>query len=410
MRKIFSSLDIGSNSIKLVVGEFTLNKLSILCAVNVPSAGFKDNYIYDKELLKNSINDAINKVEEELSIRIKKVILNVPTSNLNFVLTDGVIDIESGVVTSNDIVKLLQLISKNKVSNQDEIICSLPISFKVDNEEVNKPFGIKCKKLGVKSILVSTDKKMIYDLANILNNLNVDIIDLTTTGLVDYYNFKNRDLDSKNVAVVNLGYTSVNISVFSKGIFINNKTIDNGSFYIQKDIAKEFNLRKNETEFLLEKIALSSLINVNKDEVININDKSNNEINISQLDITEIVSDKMEKLAKLIKKEINLLTKKEISYIIITGGLSELKDINLLINSEFNKTGRIGKINNLGARNNIYSVSLGMLKYFNDKLMIRNKEFTSLSEDEIYQMCLVDTSDNNGSSFMSRVVGYFFDN
>ena len=37
MRKIFSALDIGSNTIKLVVGEFTLNKLNILCAVKVPS-------------------------------------------------------------------------------------------------------------------------------------------------------------------------------------------------------------------------------------------------------------------------------------------------------------------------------------------------------------------------------------
>ena len=33
MRKIYSALDIGSNFIKLVVGEFINNKLNILCAI-----------------------------------------------------------------------------------------------------------------------------------------------------------------------------------------------------------------------------------------------------------------------------------------------------------------------------------------------------------------------------------------
>ena len=117
----------------------------------------------------------------------------------------------------------------------------------------------------------------------------------------------------------------------------------------------------------------------------------------------------MDNLLKVIKKNINLLTKKEISYIIITGGLSEIKDINLLINNVFNKNGKIGKINNLGARDNSYSVALGMLKYFNGKLMLRNKDFTSFSEEEIDAMCTVNEKDTSKNSLISKVVGYFFD-
>lgn len=409
MRKIFTSLDIGSNTIKVVVGEFVNNKLNILSAIKVKSRGYVNNYILDKEALINQIKEAISKTEEELNIKIRKVILNIPTYNLDFKLTDGRIDIENDTVSSNDIVRLLQDVSKNKIEPKNELICTLPIIFKVDDEETNHPYGKRGNILSVKSIIVSTDKKTLYDLASIVSECNLDIIDITTTGLVDYYNFKSKELDTKNIAIINLGSTTTNISIYSKGIFINNKVIDDGGFYIDKEIASNYNLKRNETEYLKEKLALAVINNAEEKETITLTNKNGEEITINQYELTKIVSEKMDNLLKVIKKNINLLTKKEISYIIITGGLSEIKDINLLINKIFNKNGKIGKINNLGARDNSYSVALGMLKYFNSKLLLRNKDFSSLSEEEIDAMCTISEKNTSKNSLISKVVGYFFD-
>ena len=409
MRKIFTALDIGSNTIKVVVGEFIGTKLNILSAVKVTSRGYVNNYILDKEALISRIKEAISKTEEELNIKIRKVILNVPTYNLDFKLTDGRVELEENVVKSNDIVRLLQDVSKNKIDHKNELICTLPIMFKVDDEETINPYGKHGNILYVKSILVSTDKKAIYDLATIVNSCNLDIIDITTTGLADYYNFKSKELDTKNIAIVNLGSTTTNISIFSRGIFINNKIIDDGGFYIDKEIASVYNLKRNETEYLKEKLALAVINNADEKETITLTNKNGEEITVNQYELSKIVSEKMDNLLKIIKKNINLLTKKEISYIIITGGLSEIKDINLLINNVFNKNGKIGKINNLGARDNSYSVALGMLKYFNGKLMLRNKDFTSFSEEEIDAMCTVNEKDTSKNSLISKVVGYFFD-
>lgn len=409
MRKIFTALDIGSNTIKVVVGEFIGTKLNILSAIKVTSRGYVNNYILDKEALISRIKEAISKTEEELNIKIRKVILNVPTYNLDFKLTDGRVELEENVVKSNDIVRLLQDVSKNKIDHKNELICTLPIMFKVDDEETINPYGKHGNILYVKSILVSTDKKTIYDLATIVNSCNLDIIDITTTGLVDYYNFKSKELDTKNIAIVNLGSTTTNISIFSKGIFINNKIIDDGGFYIDKEIASVYNLKRNETEYLKEKLALAVINNADEKETITLTNKNGEEITVNQYELSKIVSEKMDNLLKIIKKNINLLTKKEISYIIITGGLSEIKDINLLINNVFNKNGKIGKINNLGARDNSYSVALGMLKYFNSKLLLRNREFSSLTEEEIDAMCTISEKNTSKNSLISRVVGYFFD-
>ena len=41
MRKIIASLDIGSHTIKLVVGEIVKNRLNVLACVDTPARGIK---------------------------------------------------------------------------------------------------------------------------------------------------------------------------------------------------------------------------------------------------------------------------------------------------------------------------------------------------------------------------------
>lgn len=48
MRNIYSALDIGSDSIKLVCGEFIHGKLNVLCAEKTYSLGYQNNVIMIK--------------------------------------------------------------------------------------------------------------------------------------------------------------------------------------------------------------------------------------------------------------------------------------------------------------------------------------------------------------------------
>ena len=45
MRRILSSIDIGTNSIKLVVAEIVRDKVNVLCAVSEESKGIKKGII-----------------------------------------------------------------------------------------------------------------------------------------------------------------------------------------------------------------------------------------------------------------------------------------------------------------------------------------------------------------------------
>ena len=71
MRKIIACLDIGSFSIKLVVGEITKNKVNILACAESPSQGIKKGYIVNPESASIAIKDVFSKCENMLGLPIK---------------------------------------------------------------------------------------------------------------------------------------------------------------------------------------------------------------------------------------------------------------------------------------------------------------------------------------------------
>jgi cell division protein FtsA len=413
MRKIFSALDIGSSYIKLVVGEFLNGKLNILCATKCPSYGFKNNQITDENKLIKCINKALNEASTKLNFKITKVIVNIPTDYNEFTVTESTIPVsgEDEIVKSTDILKVLQSTSYNQIKPNDELLATVPVIFKVGDTETNHPYGKKGKNISLKSVLITTDKKRVYDLVKLLEKCELEIIDIMPTGLVDYYNFKDKELDSKNTVVINIGSTTTNISVFTKGIYINNICLDTGGNDIDKEIAQTYNVRRKEAIYIKENLALANMSNAEVKENLIVPNIEGQNIKINQYELSSLTSKKLEELLKNIKKQINYLTKKEISYIIITGGLAEFKDIASLVNKIFANNSKLGMINEIGARDNSFSVSIGMLKFFNSKLELRGKKYSMVSESEIELMINNNSKiTETGNAIIGKVFNYFFDN
>ena len=412
MRKIIACLDIGSFSIKLVVGEITKNKVNILACAESPSQGIKKGYIVNPESASIAIKDVFSKCENMLGLPIKSVLLCVPTDNLECFVSSASVNItnEDNVITHDDITKAMQKSIYKKIDDNKELVTILPTKFIInDDEVVSNPVKCVAGKLTVNVVAVVVPKINTDNIIKFLNKLNIKVLDICIEPINDYYEFKRPEYAKSVGAVVNIGYSNLTVSIINKGILTSSEIIDIASSSIDKDIAYVFKTNKKDANYIKENFTCADIHMARPSESIVIKDINGDDRKISEYEATNVAISRLKELAGLIKKQINLLTKKEISYIIITGGLSEIKDINLLINNVFNKNGKIGKINNLGARDNSYSVALGMLKYFNSKLLLRNREFSSLTEEEIDAMCTISEKNTSKNSLISRVVGYFFD-
>ena len=153
MRKIYTSIDIGTYSIKFVVGEYFNDKINILAAHTVPSKGLKKGLIVEPNILVDAIRDGMKEINGMLGIEIKKVIVNVPSYNSKFLLVDGEVDIknEHGFVTSDDVNRVIKTSVYNKLDPDYELVTVLPIEYSIDDSEgISKPVGKSGQKLEIK--------------------------------------------------------------------------------------------------------------------------------------------------------------------------------------------------------------------------------------------------------------------
>lgn len=413
MRKIIASLDIGSHTIKLVVGEIVKNKLNILACVDTPARGIKKGFIVNPESAIEALADVFKKGEEQMGLPIKKVIVSVPSNGIDCFLSEGYTSVTNPerVITSNDLVRSLQAAVYNKVLDNQELVTILPTKFLVNDTVVTDlPLGMKAEKLKVKAVVVTVPKKNVTPIIRCLERIGVNVVDVTIGALGDYYEFKDNKNSSEVGAVINIGASKTTVSIFNKGIITASEIIDIGGDNIDYDLGYVYKINRKDSLYIKENIALADKNMAQASESVIVEDKNGDKIKINQYSASEIVMSRLEEILNLAKKQINLLTKKQISYIIITGGVTETTEFKDIVSYIF-KDATVGNVLEIGARCNKYATSVGLIKYYDSRLRLRNRDFSIFSIEEQENLSGIHKKVNiNDNSILGKLFGYFFDN
>ena len=107
------------------------------------------------------------------------------------------------------------------------------------------------------------------------------------------------------------------------------------------------------------------------------------------------------------KKEIKNLTNRKISYIIVVGGLSEIAGFSYVLDSVFGNLAYVYNNNKIGIRNNSYTSVFGLLKYFDNKLTLRDTECNMFELEDLKKIITVKSRND---SVLNRMLGSFLQN
>ena len=133
-------------------------------------------------------------------------------------------------------------------------------------------------------------------------------------------------------------------------------------------------------------------------------------IRLNQLEVSEVVMSRMVEILNLAKKQIRTLTNHEIQYIVITGGLTEIKSFKNLAYEIFGKDVIIYTVTTLGCRDNKYVNSLGMMKYFVDKMDSRGKDGSMFTIEEETALVTPNNKLKKDNMIMNKIFGNFIAN
>lgn len=408
--QLITSLDVGNEEIKVIVASAFNNKCNVLASTSIRSSGIKKNTIYNEKKLRDSIKLAIAKTEEKIGMKIREIILLIPSNTAKMTIETGLVDIKDNIVRGSDIKRALADAKKDTFDDTRELVSVLPISFTVDdNISVSNPIGEEGNKLFVKAVVSTSLKSEIYPLISIVSSLGISIVDIVHKSQADYYTVSNNSLDRKLGCVINLGGDVTTVSIFNKGIMIKNSYIPLGSSSVDKDISFVYKVDIKTARHLKETFALAVPRYADKYDSVDVVTLENKSITVTQSEISKVIESRLNEILKLAKNEINRLTKREISYIIVVGGISELAGFNYIVEDVLSRNASCLDMQQMGARHNKYTSAFGAIKYFYKKCLLTEEDISMFPQDVIETFLSPKKRNAGSENIVSKFLHHFYD-
>lgn len=411
MKQVYTSIDIGSDTVKVVVSELHNNKINLLAASSIKSGGIKKGLITDALKASESIREAITSVEEMLGIKIKQVIASIPSYHTDFEMIKGAVDLEEGVpIDGNKISELLTKAMNSSKIEDKVMVTTLPVDFVVDEKSnIKDPKGMTGSTFKTRAVMVHTGKKNLLSVIKLLESLDLEVVDVSLNSIGDMYAVKDKDIKEKIGAIINIGHETTTVSLYNKGIIVKSSVIGMGGKNIDHDISYIYGISEKNASKVKEKFALAHKKYASVNDVYETENISLEKITINQYEVSEVVMARLEEILITARKEINMLTKHDVDYILITGGTSNMSNFDLIAKEVLGNETKISEIKLVGLRNNKYASAIGNIAYFIGKLKLKGKNYSMISKEDSQALSASKKSLLSENTMLGKVFGCFFD-
>ena len=416
MKKIYTSIDIGSDAIRILVGEYFQNELRVLAVSSVKSKGIRNGLIYDADLALERLKIAINDINERINIPIKKAIITIPSIDVeyNLVRANTPVASEDKIVTNREIITVQNKVIKDVMPNM-ELVNLLPIDFTIyengsEIETLDDPTNKICDRVGIRAMMVTVPKSVIVSYVKLVESAGIEVVDLTLNSVSDFEEISNDNLKQGHVGLINIGKDITTVSVYNKGIITNSSIIKSGAKVIDDDISYIYYVGRKAARKLKENFGIAHPRYANKNETFEIKDNNQKYVSINQYELSELINKRLVEILNNAKNELKLLTNKQIRYIMILGGITDIPGIDFVIEDVFGKDAGTYSLNTLGIRKARFITVSGSIKHFIKKLKLRGKKYTMFSSDDTDTLVHNKNRIGRSDSVVGKVISYLFDN
>lgn len=416
MKKIYTCIDIASDTIRILVSEYYKGKLNTLAVSAVKSKGVEGGVITDSDLLLERLKIAISDINSRINVSIKKAIITIPSIGAEYNLVHGNVPIvnEDGMVTLSDISRVQNAVI-NDIAPNMELVDLTPIDFTIyDNgseiETIRDPKNKICDRLAIRAMVTTIPKSNVISYVKVVEASGIEVVDLVLDSVANFEEIKEDEFDEDVMALVNLGKDTTSVSMFNKGVVTNSSVIDKGTGIINKDISYVYYISNKQARKALETFGIAHPKYANKNETYEVKDLNDKLVKINQFEFSEIINKRLTELLNVAKNEFKVLTNKQIRYIMVIGGITDIPGINFVVEDVFGSKAKVYSMNTLGIRKSRFITSSGAIKHFINKLRFLKKEYSMFSSDDTDNLVHNKARIGRSDSVFGRFFSYFFDN
>ncbi len=422
---IYVSLDIGTSSVKVIIGEMVNDALNIIGVGNVKSEGLRKGSIVDIDETVHSIKRAVEQAERMIGMEIRQVIVGVTGNHVLLQPCHGVVAVssENREISNEDVARVLDAAQVVSIPPEREIIDVIPRQFIVDGlDEITDPRGMIGVRLEMEGTIITGSKTILHNTLRCVERAGLEILDITLQPLAAGAFALSKDEKNLGVALVDIGGGSTTIAVFENGNLKATGVIPVGGDHITKDISIGLRTSTEDAEKIKIKHGHAYYDHASEEDVFSVPIiGSDQHQQFNQLEIADIIEARMEEIFDLIQAEIRRLGIHDLpGGYVLTGGVANTQGILELAQVIFQNRVRIAIPDYIGVREPLYTTAVGLIKfaYKNAKVQGRslNSQTTVMEPKEKRAQKQAQTkakpekqSEEKITSRVKKFLGYFFE-
>jgi cell division protein FtsA len=359
--EIIVGLDIGTTKIACLVGRKTDHgKIEILGVGKAPSLGVTRGVVSNIEKTVQSIRTAVEEAEAKSGIEINVVNVGIAGQHIKSLQHRGMItrDTIEEEISQKDVDALIEDMYKLVMMPGEEIIHVLPQEYIVDRQPgIKDPIGMSGVQLEANFHIITGQMAAAKNIFKCVHKAGLEVAELVLEPLASSSAVISEEEKEAGIALVDIGGGTTDIAIFHDGIIRHTAVIPFGGNVITEDIKEGCTIMHRQAELLKTKFGAALSQSAQDNEIVcipGLRGRDPKEISVKNL--SSIISARMSEIIEHIYYEIKNsgFEKKLIGGIVVTGGGSQLKHINQLIEFTTGMDSRIGYPNeHLSSNTNI---------------------------------------------------------
>ncbi|MBF0487343.1 MAG: cell division protein FtsA [Nitrospirae bacterium] len=397
-----TGLDIGTSKVTAIVARVTETSTEVAGVGMAVSAGVRKGVVVDLESAAAAIREAVKKAQVISGVEIKDVCTGLSDIHMKSFKSTGAVVLTTDVVTQRDIDKVMETAGTVYVPLDKEIMHMIPVEYVVDGEgQIYNPVGMSGVRLEVNVQVVVGASNSIHNVVKCCEMADLKVADMVFNPLASAAAVLREDEKAYGAILLDIGGGTTDIALFKNGVFMGAAVIDIGGNQFTNDIAVGLRLPVYEAERLKKAYGMATFPDEYFGEEITVT-ANMEERRISKSFITEIIKARSEELTGMIKEAI--LGVPGFSWqpwsVVLTGGVAQLKGLEVLISSVLDLPVRVGTCEWQGIgdkiRGPMNATAVGFLSY------TRKRFYDSGSMDAFT------TGQYSMSKWFKGLVGKFF--
>jgi|TARA_B110000438_G_scaffold7_1_gene13 cell division protein FtsA len=346
---IIVGLDIGTTKVSIIIGRKNqYDKIEILATGKAVSSGVSRGIVSNIDKTVSSIKLALEEAEKKINIKIKDVFVGIAGQHIKSLQHRGEIvrDNVNIEIAQGDIDKLKENMFKLITIPGEEVIHVIPQEYTVDGEDgIQDPKGMAGVKLEANFHVITAQVGAVRNIMRCVEKAGLNPKELILEPFASAVATLDEDELREGVALVDIGGGTTDVAIFLDKIIRHTAVIPFGGNIVTKDIKTGLAILDKQAELLKIKFGAAMYTDDQDNVMVSIPGLRGREPKeIAVKNLSEIIGARMKEIIDLVYHEIKVsgYENKLMTGIVLTGGGSQIKNLQQLVSFITAKETRIG--------------------------------------------------------------------